>query len=608
MNGDISRIPIQSLGAVFSLTDILPELPLPSALPYGPGNDTFLSDSVLSNDAVRCLLSKDETLTSILAEALTNVSTDNIDLNDNPSTEALDASNLPPLLVSVLQKNDSVFHRKRGPYLESQKRHVVPNCKWNSQSTNDPNGSLDEVSDVNVNPDEKKILLKFSFKRPPADDSTCNPQSTESKAKKEKKTKRSKDHDRKRHRSRESKQPNLSVSNLLESKSNQGLPFSKPTSNAIDPLTVSPQLVLSANGTAPMPTKLTSVVPSNFTSSGQLDQKTSLPPPSTLSPNSMLEGIAAISNPSSHPADLRMVFDTSIINSSSSRMDYASPDLFLNDLAVSHAFNSSTSNPVAPAPPNFSVIDYDNYIPTDLLGMSSSLAPSVCSGPLFSGETGQASNCSPSQESKVYRGSFMVASHLDYDLKRPAQDQALFLDNIPTSTSVSEFNNNALHMSTPQKMSASHLKGYDIASLADPMYQVTPMGLASYLNSSQQNPKPTPSMQSPTNAHLHSINKAFNSSGKPPRRRPMVSRRRRRNELEDLRSWAVKYPSGTPTSASLKTNAADRLSDEASSWDTTIGSYSQALGERAKRRKRMAHHSSALTSDFVYENDKDYPK
>ncbi|VDL93984.1 unnamed protein product [Schistocephalus solidus] len=658
MNGDISRIPIQSLGAVFSLTDILPELPLPSALPHGPGNDTFLSDSVLSNDAVRCLLSKDETLTSILAEALTNVSTDNItflsDLNDNPSTEALDSSNLPPLLVSVLQKNDSVFHRKRGSYLESQKKHALDEIsespskkkhkkkkhKRRKSDHNDNNASSgvdsaaatpagsscgarstseDVISSatpqvpygvsVNVNPDEKKILLKFSFKRPPTDDSTCNHvQSTESKAKKEKKTKRSKDHDCKRHRSLESKQPKVSAGYLFESKPNQGLPFSKPTCDPIDPFEMSPQLVLSANGTAPMPTKLISNVPSNFTSSEQLDHKTSLPPPSTLSPNSMLEGIAAISSSSSHPADLRMVFDTSIINSSSSRMDYASPDLFLNDLAVSHAFNSSTSHPVAPAPPNFSVMDYDNYIPTDLLGMTANLAPSVSSGPLFSGETGQASNCSPSQESKVYRGSFMVASHLDYDLKRPTQDQALFLDNIPTSTSVPEFHNSALHMSTPQKVSSSHLKGYDIASLADPMSQVTPMGLASYLNSSQQNPKSTPSMQSPNNAHLHSTSKAVNASGKPPRRRPIVSRRRRRNELEDLRSWAVKYPSGTPTSASLKPNAVDRLSDETSSWDATVGSYSQALGERAKRRKRMANHPSALTSDFVYENDKDYPK
>nr|VZH95966.1 unnamed protein product [Spirometra erinaceieuropaei] len=670
MNGDISRIPIQSLGAVFSLTDILPELPLPSALPHGPSNDTFLSDSVLSNDAVRCLLSKDETLTSMLAEALTNVSTDNIDLNDNPSTEALDSSNLPPLLVSVLQKNDSVFHRKRGVYLESQKKHSVPNCKWNSQSTNDPNGSFDEISEspskkkhkkkkhrkrksehndnassgvdsaaatpagsscgarstsedvissatpqvpygvsVNVNPDEKKILLKFSFKRPPADDSTCNHlQSTESKAKKEKKAKRSKDHDCKRHRSRESRQPNVSAGNLLESKSSQSHPLSKPTSGATDPPTMPSQLILSANGTAPVPTKIISVAPSNFAGAEQPDHKASLPPPSTLSPNSMLEGIAAISSSSSHPADLRMVFDTSIINSSSSRMDYASPDLFLNDLAVSHAFNSSISHPAVPAPPNFSVMDYDNYIPTDLLGMSANLAPPVSSSSLFSGETGQASNCSPSQESKVYRGPFMVASHLDYDLKRPTQDQSLFLDNIPTSTSVPEFHNNALHMSTPQKVSTSHLKGYDIASLADPMSQVTPMGLASYLNSSQQNPKSTPSMQSPTNAHLHSTSKAVNASGKPPRRRPIVSRRRRRNELEDLRSWAVKYPSGTPNSASLKSNAADRLSDEASSWDATVGSYSQALGERAKRRKRMANHPGALSSDFVFENDKDYPK
>lgn len=78
MNGDISRIPIQSLGAVFSLTDILPELPLPSALPLASNNDSVLGDNATAQEALRCLDSKDETLASSLAEALSKVSTDNM--------------------------------------------------------------------------------------------------------------------------------------------------------------------------------------------------------------------------------------------------------------------------------------------------------------------------------------------------------------------------------------------------------------------------------------------------------------------------------------------------------------------------------------------------
>lgn len=78
MNGDISRIPIQSLGAVFSLTDILPELPLPSALPSGSNGDSFLSDPLLLSDVNRCLCSKDESLVSNIADTLSKVSVDNM--------------------------------------------------------------------------------------------------------------------------------------------------------------------------------------------------------------------------------------------------------------------------------------------------------------------------------------------------------------------------------------------------------------------------------------------------------------------------------------------------------------------------------------------------
>lgn len=78
MSGDISRIPIQSFGAVFSLTDILPELPLPSAFPHGSSSDSLLADPEISNDVMRCLYSKDENLIGSITEALSKVSTDNM--------------------------------------------------------------------------------------------------------------------------------------------------------------------------------------------------------------------------------------------------------------------------------------------------------------------------------------------------------------------------------------------------------------------------------------------------------------------------------------------------------------------------------------------------
>ena len=78
MNGDMSRIPNQSFGTVFSLTDIIPELPLPSAFPHELSGESLLSDQAMSNDAMRHLCSKDESLICRITEALSKVSTDNM--------------------------------------------------------------------------------------------------------------------------------------------------------------------------------------------------------------------------------------------------------------------------------------------------------------------------------------------------------------------------------------------------------------------------------------------------------------------------------------------------------------------------------------------------
>lgn len=82
--------------------------------------------------------------------------------------------------------------------------------------------------------------------------------------------------------------------------------------------------------------------------------------------------------------------------------------------------------------------------------------------------------------------------------------------------------------------------------------------------------------------------------------------KRRKNELEDLQSWTVNYPVSGP---GLSKSASERnKGPDERTWDDAIGSYSQVLGERVKRRKRMVRQGGNLDSDFVFEHDKDYPK
>lgn len=78
MNGDISRIPIQSLSAVVSLTDIIPELPLPAPLHAGSSVETLLHDSRISIDAFQCLRFGHDRLVGCLSEALGSVCTNNM--------------------------------------------------------------------------------------------------------------------------------------------------------------------------------------------------------------------------------------------------------------------------------------------------------------------------------------------------------------------------------------------------------------------------------------------------------------------------------------------------------------------------------------------------
>uniref|UniRef100_A0A5K3F1J8 Nipped-B protein n=1 Tax=Mesocestoides corti TaxID=53468 RepID=A0A5K3F1J8_MESCO len=562
MNGDISRIPIQSLGAVFSLTDILPELPLPSAFPLGSGSDSFLSDPAISNDAMRCLCSKDETLIACITETLSKVSTDNIDLDEQQNTESFENAAPPPLLISVLQRNASVFQsnpplnkpnsldfkwdsqqnptdsdvrqasydeaggsptRRKHKRKKRKKRKTEASSGGESNAAT-PSGStgdgLPAAADdtriptpygvsVDVKPDEKKILLKFSLKRPTISDTATSPD-TGHKERKEKKHKKPKDRDRKRHHSREK-------SYLMQEDGSTKVQ-ALPSSNGV-PMTAKPVLVPSPNPAL----------------SDQLNRK--LPPPTLHSPHSILDRISVLGDVKSpHSFDLQGVFDHE-------KPDFtAFSENFLKDLpssVISHSI--STSHPL-----NSSSQNYNDFLPADLLSNLSPTAPHHTS-------------MQGADDGGVYRGSFMIASHLEYDAKPPAN----FLEHI------SDLHNASLSMSTPQKMSESNAS------------QATPLGLASYLNSSK--PLPTPIAKS--------------APAKPSaRRRAQVSKRRRCNEVEGLRTWTVKYP-GQKNS--------DRLSDESSAWDAAVDRHTNYL---RNKRRRMTRQPTALAADYVLENDKDYPK
>ncbi|VDM33859.1 unnamed protein product [Hydatigera taeniaeformis] len=572
MSGDISRIPIQSFGAVFSLTDILPELPLPTAFPHGSSSDSLL-DPEISSDVMRCLCSKDENLICSITEALCKVSTDNIDLDADNVSEPIDNSTFPPLLISVLQRDASVFHSKASSCTLIKSNSLtfgrgsqqnlndldIRNNAFDEESTSStkrkhkkkkrkkrrleyvnqeassggesnaatPGGSAsdDHSNDaddsntptpygvsVNVKPDEKKILLKFSLKRPTTSDANASLDSM-SRERKEKKHKKSKDRGKKRHHSHEKGFPLVESINRVE-------PLLPPANGV--PMTAKPVLVSSPNATKE--------------SFGR-----KIPAPASHSPRPGIDRVGSL--------DANPAFDLQGV------LDQVKPDFvvfqenFLKDLPPSVMAHSNSPN----HPSNPSALNYTDFLAADLLSVTN-LSPPVAHHPPTQGTS----------DSSVYRGSFMIASHLEYDTKPSGN----FLEHI------SDLQNTSLDISTHTKP-------------PEPGFpQTTPLGLASYLNSS----KPQSSTSKP--APVAKVTPAKPAA----RRRAPVSKRRRCNEVEGLRTWTVKYP-GQRNS--------DRNSDESSAWDAAVDRQANYL---RNKRRRMTRQPTALAADYVLENDKDYPK
>ncbi|KAH0541201.1 hypothetical protein KQX54_021262, partial [Cotesia glomerata] len=136
MNGVIPSVPITTLAGIASLTDLLPEMPLPTPLPQVVTNKSLLFHARVAEEAKLQLSNRDETLVPQLIQALSQTSSDNIELKDEfiaqseqPYSES--EQHTPELLKAILEINPHVF---KGPQYNNSRR-IWP-CPNASQLTN----------------------------------------------------------------------------------------------------------------------------------------------------------------------------------------------------------------------------------------------------------------------------------------------------------------------------------------------------------------------------------------------------------------------------------------------------------------------------------------
>lgn len=113
MNGEIPSVPITTLAGIASLTDLLPEMPLPSPLPLS--NKSLLFHPRVAEEAQNLLSVRDESLVPQLIQSLSQTSSQHIELKDHyagtePPVEQ--QQNIPELLKAILHRNPNVF---KGP-------------------------------------------------------------------------------------------------------------------------------------------------------------------------------------------------------------------------------------------------------------------------------------------------------------------------------------------------------------------------------------------------------------------------------------------------------------------------------------------------------------
>ncbi|XP_076681942.1 nipped-B cohesin loading factor isoform X1 [Andrena cerasifolii] len=138
MNGVIPSVPITTLAGIASLTDLLPEMPLPTPLPQTLTNKSLLFHPRVAEEAQILLSVRNESLVPQLILSLSQTSSDHIELKDNyASTEQPmeTEQNTPELLKAILQINPNVF---KGPQYNSPRNWTqgTPMMHANQTSAN----------------------------------------------------------------------------------------------------------------------------------------------------------------------------------------------------------------------------------------------------------------------------------------------------------------------------------------------------------------------------------------------------------------------------------------------------------------------------------------
>ncbi|XP_073999685.1 nipped-B cohesin loading factor [Rhodnius prolixus] len=116
MNGEIPSVPITTLAGISSLTDLLPEMPLPSPLPQTMSNKSLLFHPRVAEEANILLSLRDDALVPQLTRSLNQTAAVNIELKDHYSSDHVnvDQQNIPELLKAILCLDPEVFNGYSG--------------------------------------------------------------------------------------------------------------------------------------------------------------------------------------------------------------------------------------------------------------------------------------------------------------------------------------------------------------------------------------------------------------------------------------------------------------------------------------------------------------
>jgi hypothetical protein len=112
MDREIPSVPITTLAGVASLTDLLPEMPLPTPSPQTLSNKSLLFHPRVAEEAQNLLGVRDEVLVPQLVHSLIQTSAEHIEVKDNyagTETKVDQQESMPELLRAMLDRNPNMF-------------------------------------------------------------------------------------------------------------------------------------------------------------------------------------------------------------------------------------------------------------------------------------------------------------------------------------------------------------------------------------------------------------------------------------------------------------------------------------------------------------------